>query len=218
MFRKVRNLSALLNKDEALWDSPLSMKLSAGEVTDLTGWVRTALRNEAVPTLSGKKEPPPLENLQLDAMYIVVDASEWGWGALLFDNKRCFVRTGCGEWGKGDFRSSVKAEPLGVRQAVLHFKDNLKNCKVAILTDHESLVWASKSMFTHSYFYNECFVFLQGMKKEKSLEFFFYFLAGVRNTADSLSRGKGVETTSFPLVAGAGVSGRGCALQRPWQL
>lgn len=216
VFRKVRLLSAKLNENESLWDSPLSMSLSKGEVVDLTGWVKAALRNEPVPTLSGRKEPPPLD--QIDAMYIVVDASEWGWGALLFNNKRVCVGTGCGKWGKGDFSSSVKAEPLGVRQAVLHFRHSIRSCKVAILTDHESLVWASRSMFTHSFFYNSCFVFLQGMKKELNSNFFFYFLAGVRNTADSLSRGTGVETRSFPLVAGSGVSGRVCASSRPWQL
>ena len=131
---------------------------------------------------------------------------------------RVCVGTGCGKWGKGDYSSSVKAEPVGVTRAVTHFKHLIRSCKVAILTDHGSLVWASKGMFTHSFHYNSCFLHLQGVGKEIFSNFFFYFLAGVRNTADSLSRGKGVETMSFPSVAGTGVSGPVCASPRPWQL
>ena len=117
-----------------------------------------------------------------------------------------FLKSAAAPWPAGeDFRSSAKAEPRGVKEAVYFFRDSLENTKnTCILTDHESLVWASGAMFTHSYHYNGVFIFLDKMKKNLGGEFHLYFLQGIHNTADSLSRGRGVESTSFPLFAGRG--------------
>ena len=214
IFRKIRWLSSALHKDESLWDSELVVGLSIKEKEDLKGWVEVAARNEPVPTLSGKKDPPPFD--RLDAMIIIVDASEWGRGALLYSRQRVLVTTSCGQWRAGeDYRSSVKAEPRGVREAVSAFMNQIGGVDVAILTDHEGLVWARRAMFTHSYWYNGCFLFLEDVERKLGGKFYFYFLEGKRNIADSLSRGKGVEETSFPEIAGTGMV---CASLCPWQL
>jgi hypothetical protein len=97
--RKIR-LSSALNKDESLWDSDMLVGLSAKENTDLGVWVGLAERNEPVPTLSGKKDPPPFSSIS--AMYIIVDASEWGWGALLFGKDKVVLQTACGRWRSGE--------------------------------------------------------------------------------------------------------------------
>jgi len=214
LFRKIRLLSAKLNGDESLWDAKLGLRLTSLEFSLLEEWVHLAQSNTPVDTLAGKKEPPPIN--EVSAMFIVVDASVWGWGALLFDHNKTLVKTAACPWKNGeDFSSSVKAEPRGAREAVFSFKTFLKDTNVCIVTDHESLVWASQAMFTHSFWYNSCFTYLNYMEKQLGSKFYFYFLEGKRNIADSLSRGKGMEDITFPQFAGSGL---GSALQRPWQL
>ena len=119
-------------------------------------------------------------------------------------------------WLKGDYRSSVKAEPLGVSKTLRAKRSFLKGKRIAILTDHDNLVHASQACFVHSFHYNNnCLKYLEKLKREDNTTSFLYYLEGIKNTADGLSRGQTwAKDKSFPEV-GAGL---GKALTVPWQL
>jgi len=213
-FKRIRKLSGLLNKEEHLWDKPLELHLTKLEHTLLEEWVGIIRKNEPVPLTIGKKEGPSLAELQAE-LYIVVDASNWGWGALFYNRERVYTDFMAEQWPRGDYRSSVKAEPLGIEEVVKRARGRIRNKKVAILTDHENLTFASRSLFINSFTYNKCISCLEKISKQEKTEFFIFYVEGEKNNADGVPRGAtNPKDTSFPDV-GAGFS---CAQPLPWQL
>ena len=213
-FRKIRQWGALLTENESLWDKPGLINLSPSDFRDLSTWVEISLLNRKVHIEEGKKTPTPIESLS--CFYIITDASEWGWGAILFNKEKVVIKTASYPWpkGEGGYQHSSKAEPMGVVQAVLHFQDTIKNSTVAIINDHQPFIHAAnRALFVHAYFYNKA---LEELAYLTSIKFFYYFIQGSKNPADPLSRNKALETETFPVLeAGAGLSS---ASLYPWQL
>jgi hypothetical protein len=218
VFKKFRLLSKSLQENINLWDEPLDLKLSQKEMEDLTHWVNILVKNTPVSLIAGKTLPPPVE-IALCDWYIVLDASIWGWGAIVYDKNRNYWAHDAGEWRIGNFGSSVRAEPQAIEEVLKRLRGNpiLKNTKIAILSDHKNIVFASRAFFVHNFFYNKCLEFMETISKEQKTIFLLYFLQGTKNTADGLSRGRPITIKSFPQVAGLGCC---TALAKPpvWQV
>ena len=215
LFKKIRKISKYLSDHEDEWDNIVDLQLTNKEYFVLKNWVKIVLANKPVFMTAGKKAIPRFENFKAD-FYIVLDASSWGWGALLFGSVKNFLSQANGQWAKGDYGASTKAEPLGVEAAVGWWSKRIAHKKVAILTDHKNLVYAFSALFIHSWFYNRCMEKLDRLQVENGTEFQIYYLQGEKNTADGVSRGATVvENKVFPWVEGAGMD---TALPCPWQM
>ena len=214
IFKKIRNISGYLTKNEDKWDSDLILNLSSNEFSIIEKWVNTVLVNTPVQMTAGRKDIPPLNKMDI---YIVLDASRWGWGALYFDEHRKYKFFINGAWPHDKYESSVKAEPEGIERVVAKWKHYLKGKSIAVCTDHENLVHASKALFVHSYTYNKCLSYLRRVEKEESCRISLFFLEGKKNNADSISRGATkVVNFAFPLdVEGSGLTS---ASLSPWQI
>ena len=214
LFRKIRELSRKLSLNELKWDDPMKLVFSNLEINKLEEWTKSVLRNEPVDLLRGRKEIPNLLSCCAD-VYIVTDASKDGWGALFFNSQKEFTHFQKGTWPRGDFRASTKAEPLAIEKVAKNNKTQMSGKRIAFLTDHENLCFASRALFAHSYFYNRTLNCLAKLQKEEGSTFYIYYVEGIHNTADGISRGQeAVVSTSFPVV-GAGLES---ALPLPWQL
>ena len=214
VFKKIRNISSFLSTNEEKWDCGLTLHLSSNEYSMVEGWVNTILTNSPVQMTAGKKDIPPLNQMEA---FIVVDASGWGWGALYFDENKKYKFFTNGAWPNDKYKSSVRAEPEGIECVVAKWKTHLKGKYVAIYTDHKNLVHASRAMFVHCYTYNKCLTYLRRIEREEGCKIFIFFLEGTKNTADGVSRGETVvEDSDLPLnVEGSGFSSA-CLL--PWQI
>ena len=214
IFKKIRNISGYLSRNEDKWDSDLILNLTSNEYSIIEKWVNTILTNTPVQMTAGKKDIPPLN--QMDA-FIVVDASGWGWGALYFDENKKYRFFINGAWPNEKYKSSVRAEPEGIECVIAKWKNHLKGKSIAIYTDHKNLVHASRAMFVHCYTYNKCLTYLRRIEREEGCKIFIFFLEGAKNTADGVSRGETVvENFDLPLnVEGSGFSS---ACLPPWQI
>ena len=163
---------------------------------------------------AGKKEIIHLDHFK-PHYYVVLDASKWGWGALLFGENKKFLLFANGQWARGDYGVPTKAEPLGVEAVVKRWSGIFANRKVAIITDHINLMYAHTALFVHSYYYNRCVETLQRQKQKSGTQFQIYFIKGRKNTADGVSRGESfVRDKVFPQVEG---TGNCTASTYPWQ-
>ena len=210
-FKKVRGWARFLQEDVRRWDEEMRCTLSPGEYREVQVWVETSIANRPVPMGCGRKEDPKEPD-----RYLVVDASGEGWGAVLYDKEKRYITFVAEKWRKNDYGSSVKAEPAGLERAVGRLKHLLRGLKVAIYTDHENLVFASKAIFIHNYFYNKCLTVLERVSKEEKTKFYLNFIKGEDNTADGISRGKGGEYLKGTTLCVVG-PGLCSALQQPWQ-
>ena len=215
LFKKIRGISSFLNKNDHMWDNKIFLDLSVLEYNYLEGWVETIIRNNPVHMICGKKGTPPFGLVSADK-YIVLDASKEGWGAIMYNSEKEYEQFVNGSWNLGsDFSASVKAEPMGIEKAIRKWRDTIKGKRIAILTDHKNITYAAEALFVHSYFYNKCLAFLENIKRQDGTVVYMYFVPGVKNVADGISRGdKEVKDKRFPRVDGAGSS---AALPVPWQ-
>jgi len=214
LFRKIRILCEKLSTNKLLWDAPLAMELTRVEFEKMEKWVTIILKNNPVGLLRGRKEIPTMEDAMAD-IFIVTDASKDGWGAIFFDKSKKFTHFRQGIWPRGDYRASSKAEPLGIEKTIKQERDELKGKRIVILTDHENLVFASRALFVHSFYYNKILTYLEQIKKEDNTQVFIYYVKGKNNNADGVSRGqRSVVSTAFPDVG----TGLEMALPIPWQL
>jgi len=216
LFKKIRKMSGILSKTEA-WDDPMPSHLTRDEFGVLEEWIKIVKTNRPVDMVAGVKKAPPLNVLKAE-LFVILDASKVGWGAVIFDENRKFRKYLQGKWPVGeDYSSSVRAEPQGVIEVIFRLRKEWKGRVVAILTDHENLVHASKALFVHNYFYNRCLARVEAARREMGAEIWMYFLEGKKNNADSISRNKGffLVDSIFPEVEGTGL---GSALMPPqWQ-
>jgi len=164
--------------------------------------------------VAGKKERPEFNEVKSD-LYITVDASAWGWGAVIYDEQKLYKSHLSGEWHIGNYDSSVRAEPQGIEEVIKRIKNTFKDKTIAFLTDHDNIVNCSGAMFIHNYYYNKCLESIEKTEKEQNAKIFLFYLEGVRNTADAISRGKAFCREPFPEIAGTGLDP---AYAPPWQV
>mgnify|MGYP006197628077 CR=1 FL=1 len=219
LIKKLRRMSGLLSEDETLWDKPLPLDLTVQEYIMLSKWVEEAKINKPVSITAGDQTIIPLEILKAD-IHVIQDASGHGWGAVLFNEKKQYMFNTKGKWPdkeKEYYSASVRAEAQGIEETIGRIKHLCQNKTVAILTDHENIVFAARAMFVHNFFYNKCIQKLRETEKQYQCRIILYFLKGIQNNADGISRGGQLSERDKVFPNRTEGMGSGTALTPPWQ-
>jgi hypothetical protein len=72
-------------------------------------------------------------------------------------------------------------------------------------------------MFVHNYYYNKCIQKLRETEKKYQCEISLYFLKGIQNNADKISRGEQLSEQDKVFPERTEGMGSGTALTPPWQ-
>jgi hypothetical protein len=123
--REYSRISSRLQREPWNLDAPLHM--AASRMAVLKKWTREVLRNE----WRQVTEKKPTRHV------VVVDASKWGWGAVILDLETGAVIQEQEQWGsdyKGR-RKSTWAEPEGIKCVILKAFSKEARTRVLVLTD-----------------------------------------------------------------------------------
>lgn len=182
--RFLRDFSTDVQQDPTRWKQEVTLPI--GVAADLREWVQELLANKFRHITSPEDTP---------ILTLMVDASGWGWGAIVVSEDTGTVQQASAPWSpqeKIDYKTedSVHSEPLGAYKALCRFAKfhpNPKPPTVKILTDNVSCVAAINTGYAKSFIIN---------KIANRIRSDFYFLnvvaehiPGVTNRADALSRG-----------------------------
>jgi hypothetical protein len=177
MFPVMRYLSHL-GKVTTDWDSP-APPIDNNTLTTLQTWSSMILKNPATPIFSPQPETHDIE--------IQVDASSWGWGAVIIHS--CGrIQTIQKQWPANfNAESSTIAEPMAAWLAV-SYASNASIKRILLRSDHLNLVHAIKRGHGLTKSYND---FIHNYRtKFPQLFIDAEHIAGIDNTAaDKLSRG-----------------------------
>ena len=103
------------------WDEPLACSFTKMEFEGLKNWSKISIENKPVAVTCGRRATQ-----SGNPVFLVVDASGYGWGAALYNENKLFSTFTAGKWwGGGEngvYGSSVKAEPEGLVKAVKHLE------------------------------------------------------------------------------------------------
>ncbi len=153
-------------------------------------WAATARNNKEVHVVHGARVHPPQSGPPTPETRIYVDASAWGWGAVIVAG--AVVRHIAQAWTPDDranhnVQSSVVAEPLALCRLLCSLRrDELQNTR--IFSDHKSLVEVAKGSYSLIDGYNRAIALVDELKRS-GLHITIDFVAGNANPADALSRG-----------------------------
>jgi hypothetical protein len=220
VFKKIRSLSSFLSFNEKKWDDATHLTLTRSEVNTLKEWIHKVKENKPVWIKKGKKAQS-LEAYKPDRA-IVMDASVWGWGAILYEcgKENKILDWKQERWEDNSYSSSVKAETEAMVRAARCWPGAMGGRgKLAIITDHVNMVHASQATFVKCFFYNRGLQALQQEAAKRGADIRLFFVPGELNNADGISRGAAeLSDTKFPtgVTTGAG-SGVITALPCPWQ-
>ena len=109
-------------------------------------------------------------------------------GARFFSNTCSAQRASGPTKEKENYSASVRAEAQGIEETIGRIKHLCQNKTVAILKDHENIVFAARAMFVHKFFSKKCIQKLRETEKQYQQDIL-YFLKGIQNNADGISRG-----------------------------
>jgi hypothetical protein len=177
--KHLRARSQQLTWSPELWDARVALALA--ETKALERWTEECTSNKFVPCLSGT---PP-------AHFLVTDASDWGWGALYFDQETGAAHSCSVAWTETERATlhtehSTRAEPEAVYRAICRFVRPSDRRTLAVITDSSTARYALQKGYSPSFEVNAvagrlyaAFPFTQ---------FAFHHVAGKANEADPLSR------------------------------
>ncbi len=175
----------LESRGPARWNAP-APQLSPEALEQLRAWLLAAHALPIRPLVDPVVPGPEFR--------VWVDASAYGWGALVERVSDGSVRRLGQQWSTTDVEtynvsSSVVAEPLGMRRALLAVC-SADTRAVEVHTDHQPLMFAWRSGRGRVAAYNDCVVAVQSAFPQLHVDV--QFVRGVDNIhADSLSRGNG---------------------------
>lgn len=154
--------------------------MSSTALAEVQQWLVSAIANAPAPIRSHESTPE---------FTLWVDASSTGWGAMAMGPTD--VRFLGAAWSPSDhavwnLRSSVIAEPLALKRAVLAVAST-RTTHIQIFTDHKPLSYAMAAGYGRCRAYNDCIKDIQQMFPRLRLST--EWIAGVANVvADDLSR------------------------------
>jgi hypothetical protein len=160
-------------------------QLTTVAATEAIQLLHIATTNTPVHVTHGRR-PPHDTRTNIE---IFVDASRWGWGAVVLINGRPLQFSepwAASEHAAHDLGSSVTAEPLAVRKILCRLP--IATCNVTVHTDHEGLVWAACRSYSLIPTYNAVLQLrdeLLAAQTTVNIE----WIPGSKNPADHLSRG-----------------------------
>lgn len=174
------------------WDHKVI--LGTEVISELTAWTEKCIENKPVHVVRGNK---PEKNNKAATTTMYVDASAWGWGAVVISEQNT-VRHISQQWNQmdaaevaaqgGHLGSSVFAEPLAVRRALCAIQITPENA-VQIWTDHMSVVAAAERRYSVVPSYNAVLELRENLATV-GVHISLAFIPGKDNPADALSRGK----------------------------
>ena len=173
------------------WDHKILVGASA--VSQLMQWTRECLVNNPVHVTNGRSTPSAEGMNDTSSVTLWVDASAWGWGAVILGSGSSSARHISQPWSDADrheaerqggyLASSVFAEPLAVRRALCAVTLR-PGQRIEVWSDHLSLVCAAQGGYSLVESYNAAISLLRDIGASLS------FIPGASNPADSLSRGQ----------------------------
>jgi hypothetical protein len=190
----------VLNMDVSMYYNALRYYRDLGAICSIEGWNGTAPRITGTAleellmwcAVASRNTPVPFakDDESIDAT-IIVDASHWGYGAILSPNEGP-IREISKQWNaedraEFDLRRSTVAEPLAVRRSICELLCPGKYRSVRIMSDHSGLVYTGNRGYARSYYYNEMIRCIRD--SFPGTKFTFGFIQGIHNYADGLSRG-----------------------------
>jgi hypothetical protein len=164
------------------------------------GWTSTAPRMDPLALNStwswleqlSNNTPQPLEQDLAYDTCIFVDASAWGYGAVVSSEagSTSFISQ---QWTAGDYarlplHHSTSAEPEAALRVLLQTVDPTRQTSVLLYTDHSALVYAGKRGYGRAPQYNE--VLRRASELLPLCTIRWEFVAGLDNPADPYSRGR----------------------------
>ena len=161
---------------ETIW------KCADSRAAHVAQWVQDVIDNPEYPVAL---HPEPHRSNYI----LVVDASKWGYGAILLDMRTNQIFTWHEEWppgwrGKG---TSSWAEPEGAKRALLHFFPHGTSASIAVLSDSSTTVDAFKKGRSGSFAVNRSILDFQQAFNRWDVTW--HHVPGTTNRADALSRG-----------------------------
>jgi len=170
-----------LERDPGLLETPWTCCPSQWE--HVRRWVTDVLMNHEFRV--------PMNPLPGQAGYVlVVDASKWGYGAILLNMRTGDLRTWHQRWHSEyqGSRKSAWAEPEGAKRALLHFFPRGTAEAIAVLSDSSTTVDAFRKGRSGAYAVNRAITEFQDVSDLWDVTW--HHVPGVTNRADSLSRGE----------------------------
>ena len=188
--REYSETARLLQRDPGRLES--AWKCSPSRLVHVLAWTNDVLVN--LPVNVPRRVAAPFADFVL-----VVDASRWGWGALLLDQRTGVIRTWNAPWKSGWIGARVSAwsEPEGAKQAILHFFPSGTTQSIAVLSDSSTAVGAYTKGRSMKYSVNRAIMEFEAAFKDWNVRW--YHVPGELNLADTLSRGGALEDTSMGL-------------------
>ena len=190
--KEYSDASKLLQRDpgrlESLW------KCSPSRLVHIKKWIEDVLKNE--PVMVARKVAVS------DADFIiVVDASGWGWGALLVNQRTGAIRTWNERCNNGwtGARKSAWSEPEGAKRAILHFFPEGTAHSIGVLSDSSTAVGAYTKGHSMKFEVNRAIVDFESAFKSWNVRW--YHIAGVLNCADGESRGTKIRAEDLEATA-----------------
>jgi len=160
------------------WNAP-AVPVDQATLNQLREWAEFIARNLPTPINT-------VTDSTAHEIEIQVDASAWGWGALII-NKDGTTKTLQQQWPADfDASSSSVAEPMAAWLAICATATSSTR-SILLRSDHANLVFAMKRGHSHTWSYNECVRKIR--HNFPSLKVISEHIAGIKNVvADKLSR------------------------------
>ena len=190
--KEYSDASKLLQRDpgrlETLW------KCSPSRLVHIKKWIEDVLKNEPV-MVARRVAATDTEFI------IVVDASGWGWGAILVNQRTGAIRTWNERWNNGwtGARKSAWSEPEGAKRAILHFFPEGTAHSIGVLSDSSTAVGAYTKGHSMKFEVNRAIVDFESAFKSWNVRW--YHIAGVLNCADGESRGTKIRAEDLEATA-----------------
>ena len=186
--RAYREASSRTQRRYETWDDPVPPFIPKHTWHDLALWKDTVLENAPAPLQDPEGEPD---------VFVMTDASDWGWGVLWSDGASGAIHTYAEPWGDTlsmeERKSSVIAEPVAVHRALCRIIRPNRRCVVRLATDSSAAMWAIRAGYSKSFRMNMIVHRIRGAFPLVDLRP--QHVAGLRNSADKGSRGATSELT-----------------------
>lgn len=198
----ISSTSRLLQEDISLWDAPANIFNSVWP--NLTEWTSLALANRP-------RQVKPSSNLKV---YVVTDASAWGWGYVAFDPESGSIQSYGQRWSKeqlskifsrrvNKIKKSVYSEPLAILNSLHHLlksdspkqfqitgRDDVRT-RVHVATDNSAAHHTfNRGFATRSLDINNLIESVRAAFPDSGFDITYSYIPGYRNPADVFSRGK----------------------------
>jgi hypothetical protein len=153
---------------------------------ELEAWLDYVNKNPITPNTT----PTPTD------VHLYTDASDSGWGAVLFIGDGTY-RVVAGSWSAVErSRTIAERETMAVSLGITAFRDKLKSSSFHLHVDNTAAMWSIAKGYSRAYFLNSRVSELRQVLASLHSKFDISFVCSENNIADGPSRGKIAQLTS----------------------